>query len=298
MKSFYSILTLAYVCTTTSAETVRLSEGELAVAVTVTPTQITVGDPVSLHIEANAPAGFSLSLPDNESYGTFTVVESHQLLDIPTDSGRSWTWSMQLDTFDAQTTSLTGIAIDWTSNTGKTGTLSIEPISVIVQSVAGESLQSMSIRDIKGAVPLLSNSSLLAFITSGLTCFALILLLIRFFKGNKPTLSPQEEAIKAITKLKQANLEVQPFYTTLSDIVRHYLEGRFQIPATGQTTREFLNNAKQNTRLEHCDRESLGTFLVAADLVKFARYEPQQNVNEDAIHQAEVFIEETAEEPA
>ncbi len=298
MKLSYSILLLACMCTTASAETVRLSEGDLDVAVTLTPTQITVGDPVSLQIEASAPAGFALSLPSEDRYGEFTVVKSQQLLDIPTKEGRSWTWAMELDTFDAQTTSFDGIDINWTSSTGKTGTLSIAPIVVSVQSVAGEALQSMSIRDIKGAVPLLSNSSLLAFIASGVTGIALFVLLVRFYKGNKPLLSPHEKAIRAIAELKHSNLDAQPFYTTLSDIVRHYLEGRFHIPATGQTTREFLNDAKQNSRLEHCDRESLGTFLVAADLVKFARHEPTENVNDEAIHQAEVFIVETSEEPA
>lgn len=298
MRFTYSILLLACMCTTASAETVRLTEGELVVAVTLAPTHITVGDPVSLLIEANAPAGFSLSLPDKDTYGEFTVVASKQLLDIPTSEGRSWTWSMQLDTFDAQAISLEGIAIDWNSDKGKTGTLAIPSFEVNVQSVAGNDLQSMSIRDIKGAVPLLSKSSILGFIASGVTGIALIVLLVRFYKGNKPLLSPHEKAIKAIAELKHSNLDVQPFYTTLSDIVRHYLEGRFQIPATGQTTREFLNDAKQNTRLEHCDRESLGTFLVAADLVKFARHEPTANINDEAIYQAEAFIVETSEEPA
>jgi hypothetical protein len=297
MKIFYSILVLAFVCTVTRAETVRLSEGGVDVTVTLSPTEITVGDLISLHIEAFATADFSLTLTNNDTYGAFTVINRQQLLDIPTDAGRSWMWSMQLDTFDAETTSLEGLNIDWASKNGESGTLSIPPIGVAVDSVAGKSLQTMSIRDIKGAIPLLSNSSLLAFVASGATGIALIFLLVRFFHRNKPALSPHNKAVLAISQLKHANLAVQPFYTTLSDIVRHYLEGRFQIPATGQTTREFLNEAKRNTRLEHSDRESLGTFLVAADLVKFARHEPTKNINEDAIHQAEIFIKETAEEP-
>jgi hypothetical protein len=273
MKIFYSILVLAFVCTVTRAETVRLSEGGVDVTVTLSPTEITVGDLISLHIEAFATADFSLTLTNNDTYGAFTVINRQQLLDIPTDAG------------------------DWASKNGESGTLSIPPIGVAVDSVAGKSLQTMSIRDIKGAIPLLSNSSLLAFVASGATGIALIFLLVRFFHRNKPALSPHNKAVLAISQLKHANLAVQPFYTTLSDIVRHYLEGRFQIHATGQTTREFLNEAKRNTRLEHSDRESLGTFLVAADLVKFARHEPTKNVNEDAIHQAEIFIKETSEEP-
>ena len=108
-------------------------------------------------------------------------------------------------------------------------------------------------------------------------------------------MSPNEQAMYAIRELKNTPLEVHSFYTSLSDIVRHYLEGQFNIAATGQTTREFLNAAKKNPHLEQTDREALGSFLVAADLVKFARHEPGSNVNNEAIHRAEIFIHETAE---
>ena len=98
-----------------------------------------------------------------------------------------------------------------------------------------------------------------------------------------------------IKSLKEQTLDVQPFYTMLSDIVRQYLVGQFKISATGQTTREFLNAAKQNPHLEHSDRASLGSFLVAADLVKFAQYNPSSTAAKDAIHLAEVFITNTQE---
>jgi hypothetical protein len=254
-----------------------------------------VGDPVELLIYATSPKGTTLSLSDVDTFGSFTIVDSHNLLDIPIVDGRSWTWSMQLDTFDAETTSIEGITIDWSNASLQTGSIEIEPIPVKVNSVAGDSLQNMSLRDIKGAVPLFTRSTLLPIGFSILIVTTLVVLLFRFVKGNKTTMTAQEQALLAITELKQANLEVQPFYTTLSDIVRHYLEGQFNISATGQTTREFLNAAKNNPRLEQHDRESLGSFLVAADLVKFARHEPSTSTASDAIHKAEVFINETTE---
>ncbi len=292
-------LTLIFVttsiCTSALAETVHHSQNGIEVQVTLTPTDIVVGDAVELNILATSPEGTTLTLEDNASFGSFTIVDSHNLLDIPTEQGRSWTWSMQLDTFDATTTSLEGISVNWSKASGQNGSIAIEAIPVTVKSIAGNDLQEMSLRDIKGAVPLFSKNTILPIAFSVVIVSALCWLLYRFIKGNKPTLSAQEQALLAITELKQANLEVQPFYTTLSDIVRDYLEGQFKIAATGQTTREFLNAAKQNPRLEQYDRESLGSFLVAADLVKFARHEPGTTVASDAIQKAEVFIQETAE---
>jgi hypothetical protein len=254
-----------------------------------------VGDPVELLIYATSPKGTTLSLSDVDAFGSFTIVDSQNLLDIPVADGRSWTWSMQLDTFDAETTSLEGITIDWSNDSLRTGSIELESIPVTVYSVAGDSLHEMSLRDIKGVVPLFSKNTLLPIAFSVLIITGLCWLLFRFIKGNKPTLSAQEQALLAITELKQANLEVQPFYTTLSDIVRHYLESQFNISAKGQTTREFLIAAKQNPRLEQHDRDSLGSFLVAADLVKFARHEPSTTTATEAIHKAEVFIYETTE---
>ncbi len=295
MKLTTTILLLATLSSSVAAQTVSTTQHGINVQATLSPTSITVGDIVALRIEATTPVGTTLSLENEHAFGSFTIVDSITLLDIPSETGRNWTWSMQLDTFDAATTSLSGIVIDWARPSGENGTIRLDAIPIEIKSVAGESLVDMTIRDIKAPVVLFTKNVTFAIIASIATALALCLLLYRFFRGNKPAVSPNERALSAIQELKEAHLEVHSFYTSLSDIVRHYLEGQFHIAATGQTTREFLHAAKQNPRLEQTDRESLGSFLVAADLVKFARHEPGDNVNEDAIHRAEKFIQETAE---
>jgi hypothetical protein len=295
MKLFANILLLTTLCSSAFAETIRTSQDGVDVQATLSPTSFTVGDIVELRIEATAAEGTTLSIEDDGGFGSFTVVDSKTLLDIPSAAGRKWTWSMQLDTFDAAAKELSGIAIDWTLNSGENGSIILASIPIEIESVAGDSLATMSIRDIKGPVALFTKNVTFAIIASAITILALCFLLYRFFKGSKPAMSPNEQAMHAIQELKASTLEVHTFYTSLSDIVRHYLEGQFHIAATGQTTREFLNAAKQNPHLEQTDRESLGSFLVAADLVKFARHEPGSNVNDEAIQRAESFIQETAE---
>ena len=295
MHVFLTLAISLVLCANALAETVRTSQDGIDVQVTLSPTNITVGDPVELRIQAITDAETVLSLENDSSIGSFIVVKSHDLLDIPSEEGRQWTWSMQLDTFDAETTSLSGIVLHWSNDVGRTGSIAINAIPVTVQSVAGDALQDMNLRDIKPSVPLFAKSWTITIFVAVGSLVLLVWLVTRLLRKNKLALSPYDQAMLDLNQLKKESLEVHPFYTTLSDIIRHYLEGQFHISATGQTTREFLNAAKQNPHLEHSDRESLGSFLVAADLVKFARHEPGSNVNDDAIHLAEEFIQETRE---
>jgi hypothetical protein len=295
MHALLSIVLAAAWCTNTFAETIRTSQDGIDVEVTLLPTSITVGDPIELTVRAVTDAETVLSFENDGTFDSFTVVESYDLLDIPSEEGRLWTWTIQLDTFDASTETLSGIELQWSNELGRTGIISIAPIPVTVTSVAGDALQDMALREIKPSVPLLAKSWLLTVLLATICAVVVGWITIVVLRRNKPTLCPYDQAMLDINTLKGQSLDVQPFYTSLSDIVRQYLEGQFKISATGQTTREFLNAAKQNPHLEHSDRESLGSFLVAADLVKFARHEPSSNVNDDAIRLAEVFIHDTQE---
>ncbi|HIB51217.1 MAG TPA: hypothetical protein EYO40_08105 [Phycisphaerales bacterium] len=278
----------------TDTSIVNLQQDGIEVEVSLEPIDFLVGDTLFLQIKAIAPDGIQLALHNDETFGSFTIVDTTTLLDIPSKEGRIWNWSIHLDTFDASTTALDGIALEWTQGTGEKGTLLIDSIPVTVNTILGEITEETSIRSIKEHVPLFSRNSTPSIIVSSIAFCSLCLLLFRFSKGKKQLPSPHVRAMADIANLKNTNFEVHSFYTSLSDIVRHYLEGQFKIAATGQTTREFLNAAKQNNRLEHFDRESLGSFLVAADLVKFAKHEPGDTCSNDALKKAELFIEETS----
>jgi len=278
----------------TDTSIVNLQQDGIEVEVSLEPINFLVGDTLFLQIKAIAPDGIQLALPNDETFGSFTIVATTSLLDIPFEEGRIWSWSIHLDTFDASTSALDGIAIEWTRGTGENGTLLIDPIPVRVNTILGEITEETSIRPIKEHVPLFLRNLTLSIIVSSITFCSLCWLLFQFSKGKKQLPSPHVIAMAGIENLKNTNFEVHSFYTSLSDIVRHYLEGQFNIAATGQTTREFLIEAKQNNHLEHFDRESLGSFLVAADLVKFAKHEPGDTCSNDALKKAETFIEETS----
>lgn len=276
------------ICVSAFSQPLLIKQDGVSVDITLEPTTFLVGEPITLEINANTYGDKELSL-DDLALGSFTVIDQYNLLDIPTEEGRSWHWSMQLDTFDATVTSLSGVVINWVDTQGNVGIIEVDPISVNISSVAHEDV---TLRDLKNAVPLFTSSKLPVALWVVLAAFG-IYFLRKLLRKKPVALSANEQAMRALYRLQNANLGPLAFYTELSGIVRRYLEGRFNIAATGQTTREFLIASKKSPHLEQSDRQSLTTFLVAADLVKFARFEPSVDTCNDAITEAKHFITAT-----
>ncbi len=105
--------------------------------------------------------------------------------------------------------------------------------------------------------------------------------------------------VRARQKLEAAlALLGQPreFCIMVSDTIRYYLEERFTFRAPERTTEEFLYELRQTDLLTPDQKESLGEFLKSCDLVKFARYEPDEPELRDLHASALRLVEET--EPA
>jgi hypothetical protein len=109
---------------------------------------------------------------------------------------------------------------------------------------------------------------------------------------------------KAKDKLRSAlELMSDPyaFCSLVSDVVRVYLEERFELHAPDRTTEEFLDEVRFSPKLDQSQKELLENFLNRCDLVKFARYEPTQAELKELYDSALRLIDETsplAETPA
>jgi hypothetical protein len=151
------------------------------------------------------------------------------------------------------------------------------------------------IHDIKGLVPLSRNWWWL-LIPVAVLALAYLLWRRRHPRDTTQALpppTPYELAIRALQQLRGENPPVEEFYTRLSDIVRHYLEGRFHLHAPEQTTEEFLYEVSENNVLTQEHKDLLGAFLQESDLVKFARHHPEQADVQRALEAAEKFVRDT-----
>lgn len=112
-----------------------------------------------------------------------------------------------------------------------------------------------------------------------------------------PPPPPHETALEALKQLLSKGwieaLNIEPFYVELSDIVRHYLEDRFQLRAPELTTEEFIREATSSHRLSEAHQHLTLGFLEQSDLVKFARHKPSQQDMKTAYSSAETLVRET-----
>ena len=152
------------------------------------------------------------------------------------------------------------------------------------------------IRDIKGLVAVPFNWWWLALVAGVLL---LVTVIVWWWKRRQPKTeakravslpTPLEIALAALQRLREMNLPVEEFYTRLADIVRQFIEGRYGLRAPERTTEEFLAEA----HLPERHMALLRTFLVEADLVKFARHRPGKDDMARAFAAAENFVRESA----
>jgi len=85
------------------------------------------------------------------------------------------------------------------------------------------------------------------------------------------------------------------FCSLVSDVIRVYLEERFNLHAPDRTTEEFLNELREGSQLNEEHKALSENFLIKCDLVKFAREEPTEPELRGLLDAALRLIDETRE---
>ena len=113
----------------------------------------------------------------------------------------------------------------------------------------------------------------------------------------KPPLPPHIRALQRLQDVMGLITDPYQFISAVSDIIRQYLEERFDLKAPERTTEEFLLEMKNSPVLLPEHKQQLADFLNRCDLVKFARYEPTESELGDIHHVAVRFVDETQPPP-
>ena len=111
-----------------------------------------------------------------------------------------------------------------------------------------------------------------------------------------PKLPPHVIAIKALDELRNRKLwqngKHKLYYSTLTEILRLYIEGRWEVGALEMTTDEIIT-ALRDVDIKHDSRSNLVAILRTADMVKFAKALPDAEENEQLFNYAYYFVENT-----
>jgi hypothetical protein len=124
----------------------------------------------------------------------------------------------------------------------------------------------------------------------------------RYFKSQALPLKPMApefvgppphlEALRRLEELRAGHAKLSAYDVAVrcSEILRSYVEARFNLPIRFQTTREFLGAALTSPELSTESREELGAFLRFFDGIKFARESAEPSATSAAIDGAEKFV--------
>lgn len=146
-----------------------------------------------------------------------------------------------------------------------------------------------------------------AWLAGGAAIVALAALIL-FLRKRKPAPKQHEEPEAVLPLHEQVLAQLQAldrerlwqmgehkaYQSRLTDILRGYIEQRYQVPALERTTDELLHELRVSPMgIEH--QTLLANLLRAADLVKFAKAVPTPQENEQMMISAVRLVRETAQ---
>ena len=116
-----------------------------------------------------------------------------------------------------------------------------------------------------------------------------------FARRRKPGLPPKLPREIALGELEQIRDEIEKmspyqFSIRVSDILRRYVTQQYGLPATRQTSIEFLTAAAKAPSFSADEKSLLEDFLNRCDLIKFARYEATTSDSELLLEEAIRFV--------
>ena len=161
------------------------------------------------------------------------------------------------------------------------------------------SAAAQDIRDIRDPLPLGPN---LLWLWITLAALAVAALAWWYSKRKKtpavnPALliPPHRRAKERLRAAHDLISDPYAFCSLVSDVIRLYLEERFNLHAPDRTTEEFLAELREGSQLNEDHKAVLENFLIKCDLVKFARVEPTEPELRDLLESAERLVDETRE---
>lgn len=111
-------------------------------------------------------------------------------------------------------------------------------------------------------------------------------------KPEPPAKLPREIALGELDQIRGEieNMTPYQFSIRVSDILRRYVTQQYALPATRQTSVEFLTAAAKAPSFSADEKSLLEDFLNRCDLIKFAKYEATLSDSELLLEEAIRFV--------
>lgn len=185
--------------------------------------------------------------------------------------------------------------------------LETEPVDIEVTSLLGEQRAELKIAEIQDVVEMPAKASLwwiwilctIVVVVAGVVTWLYLRRkktekIVRIFKPAHEIAYNRLRALVERDMIKAG--KIKEFYEQISDILRRYIEHRFNLHAPERTTEEFLAELPRTNVLSQADQDTLAEFLGHCDLVKFAKYSPTTEQIQRTFDLVKKFIKTTKSE--
>ncbi len=272
----------------------------------VDASQIMVGDQARMFIEVqhNTTGGKLQWAVMPDTFNHLEIVEKGKIDTLKQGETVIYKQRLLITGFDSGIFKIPPFVFTVIPNSGTPYPIQTDSFNLLVQTVAVDTTQAF--KGIKGIVYVKPTwLDYIWYIVGGVVLLiAAILLTIYFVRRGKkekpvpvgPQESLQEQGLRLLAELEAKQLwqknQVKQYYVELTDIVREYIEKRFNTKALELTTDELLQKAQYHRELMPY-YSSLADILQTADLAKFAKAQPLPEEHVTAMDKARQFIATT-----
>ena len=272
-------------------------------------TTITIGDRIHYTITVDHVADLDVRYPDlGANLGQFEIKDYQVTGPQQVRSGRiQLVQEHVITTFTTGEYAIPEVAVSYRDVAGQWQVATAPAMAIMVESVKPEE-GFEDIRPLKGQAVLDAHTPVwmwwVALVVVGLAAAAIGVVVWQrrhaTLQAVLPPRPPEDIAREALDALDREGLMTQglvkEYHDRLSDILRQYIEGRYQIVALDRTTEELYREMRR-VRIERGALDEILRFLEACDLVKFAKYQPAPQEIEGVTISATHIIDITTPEP-
>ncbi len=280
-----------------------LAQPETSASVKLDPQQITIGDRARLFLEAtNKTSGGRLIWPAiADTFNHLEVVERGKIDTVKAGDIVTYKQRLLITGFDSGVFQMPAVPFYVIAENGDSFFVEAQAPELLVQTVPVDTTKAF--KPIKNIIYVTTTwRDYAGYIAGGVALLALIIGVTWYLarrkkpapvvpEGPKETL--QEHALRLLSELDARqmwqNERVKEYYVDLTDIVRNYVEERFDTPVMELTTDELLDKARRHKELIPY-YATLESVLRTADLAKFAKAQPLPQEHIDAMEKAKQLI--------
>lgn len=291
-----------------------VERGPITVRLDLDKTELTIADRLNLTLTTLVDEDYEVTLPGfGEKLEQFGILDYHTSQPELTENNQTRiSRSYVLEPFLSGEYTIPAMKISFQKKNTPDAPLheiETEALTVNVTSLVPENFEKLTLHDIKpprnlprsNTVWVWAGGLVLFLLASGITGFIIIRgrnlaqgsTIVQKMPAHEQAFA-ELRALVAEDLVKKGN--IKEFYQKISDILRRYIENRFNLRAPEQTTEEFLSQIRTKSDFDDSHKTLLENFLTHCDLVKFARHQPETKDIRKTFDSCKAFILGTQQE--